>query len=202
MGMDYSFLLYFNRQNLWEALQGVASISQPSPLPTLIVFPDHMLSIPLKGWGQDEKLLRHDAAEFGFMTSIYFPADAAIRNYLQRVSPEHFAAMSRESLLGLPVGYIYLTIYNNMVNFREKTWDPDLVLFDFSTPGTSMSLLFAESDSIRNRFIRLLEKYHGICGVLNLEDTGRVFWLNGKRMEREIPDAYMPPAEIEEFLRL
>lgn len=200
MGMDYSYLLYFKRQDLWQALQGVASTSQPSKLPTLIVFPDHMLSLSLESWGKNEKLIGHDAAQFGFMTSIYFPPDAAIREYLQRVSPEHYEAMSKESLLGLPVGIIYLSVYNNMLNFREKTWDPELVLLDFGTPGTNMSLLFAESDSIRNRFTRLLEKYHGVCGVLNMEDGGRVFWLNGRRVEAEIPDPYLPPAEIETFL--
>jgi hypothetical protein len=108
--------------------------------------------------------------------------------------------MSRESMLGLPVGCIYLTIYNHLGDFRERSWDPELVLFDFGTPGTSMSLLFVESDAIRVQFIHLLEKYHGVCGVLNLEDTGKVIWLGGRRVDVEIPDPYMTPAEIEGFL--
>jgi len=200
MGLDYRYLLYFRRQNLWDVLQGIAAISQPSQLPSLIVFPDHMLTLSLKGWGKKERLINPNDPEFGFMTAIYFPADEAITEYLHRVSPEHFDSMSKESPLGLPVGYIYLTVYNDLSVFEDKDWDPDLVMMEFSTPGTRMSLLFSESESIRKRFVSLLETYQGVCGVLDLESEARVIWLKGKRLDLRIPDAWMSPDEIEEIL--
>jgi len=47
MGLDHSILLYFKRDWLWEALQGLAGISEPAtPPPTTIHFPDHDLKLP------------------------------------------------------------------------------------------------------------------------------------------------------------
>ncbi|MCU0409408.1 MAG: hypothetical protein MUD02_10715 [Bacteroidales bacterium] len=101
---------------------------------------------------------------------------------------------------GIPIGCIYVKVVNDLNRFEEKNWDPDIVLIDLGTTGTRMSALFMESDSIRSRFQGLLESYHGICGVFNMEDYGYVIWNKGARMDRRIPDPYMSPEEIEAYL--
>ncbi len=200
MGLDYSFLLYFKRDALWDALQGVAAISRPSDLPTLVVFPNHILSLSLKPWGDKNRLIKCNDPEFGFMISIYFPPDIEITDYVQRHFPDHYTEMVKESPLGIPIGYIYLTVYNDMGSRVHEIVDPDLVLMEFGTTGTRMSCLFSESSSIQKGFVNLLEKHSGVCGVLNLEDAGLVFWLKGQKTDARIPNPWLQPKEIEGLL--
>ncbi len=201
MGLDYSFRLYFKRENLWEVLQGIAAISTRSELPTLIVYPDHIRPLALEAWGKNERIVNYNDAQFGFVTSIYFPIDNAITEYINRVFPKKAEGMFRQNPLGVPVGYIYITVYNDLTTFEEKDWDPKLFMIDFGTPGTTMSILFFESGSIRRQFIRLLAQYQGVCGVFNMENSGRVIWLNGQSLDIEIPDPFMSPQEIEEYIK-
>jgi hypothetical protein len=200
MGLDYSYLLYFKRQKLWDVLQTVMEMSRPSSLPTLVVFPDHILPLSLKGWGEKERIVNFNEPQIDFTTSIYFHPDEEIKDYIKRNSPEHYETMSIESPLGIPIGCIYLTIYNDLRKFENKDWDPNLTLLNFGTPGTKMSVLFSESASIRNRFVELLETHDGICGILNMEDSAIVFWLNGYLFDKTIPDPYMTPEEIKSYL--
>ncbi len=200
MGLDYSFRLYFRRDNLWEVLQGIAAISRPSRLPTLFIYPDHIRPLTLEAWGKNEHIVNYNDAQFGFVTSMYFPVDNEIADYLNRIHPDTAEEMSKESPIGVPIGCIYITVYNDLTTFDDKDWNPEIFMIDFGTPGTTMSILFCESDSIRRKFVRLLIQYQGICGVLNLEDSGRVIWLNGRPMDAEIPDPFMSPQEIEEYL--
>ena len=46
MGLDFSYLLYFKREDLWSVLQGVVAIAEPHQPPITIHFPDHELSYP------------------------------------------------------------------------------------------------------------------------------------------------------------
>lgn len=201
MGLDYSYLLYFKREALWNALLGIARIARPSPLPTLVAYPDHFRAVPLEAWGKNERIINHDDPQFGFATSLYFPADDDIITYLKHVSRDKFESMSAESPLGLPVGCIYITVYNNPKAFEDRASDPDLVLIEFGTPGTTMSILFSESVSIRRRFEDLLVQYDGVCGVLNMEDYAHVIWLKGRPLDLRIPDPFMTPNEIENFIK-
>ena len=76
----------------------------------------------------------------------------------------------------------------------------DLVLFNFGTTGTRMSTMFAFSTSIRARFLDLLKKHDGVCGVFNNEENGEVFWMNGREMMAYVNDPRMLPDEIERAL--
>ncbi len=201
MGLDYSYLLYFKREALWDVLQGITGISRPSPLPTLVTYPDHFRTIHLETWGRNERIIYHDDPQFGFTASIYFPPDDDILTYLKHFSHEKFNLLAAESPLGLPVGCIYITVYNDPAVFDDRALDPNLVLFEFGTSGSTMSILFSESVSIRKRFEDLLVQYEGVCGVLNLEDYAHVIWLNGRPLDLRIPDPFMPPGEIEKFMR-
>ncbi len=201
MGLDYSYLLYFKREALWDVLQGITSISRPCPLPTLVAYPDHFRLIHLEAWGRNERIIYHDDPQFRFAASIYFPPDDDIITYLKHFSREKFNLLAAESPLGLPVGSIYITVYNDPAVFDNRVLDPDQVLFEFGTPGSTMSILFSESVSIRKRFEDLLVQYEGVCGVLNLEDYAHVIWLNGHLLDVRIPNPFMPPSEIINFMK-
>jgi hypothetical protein len=174
MGLDYSYLLYFKREHLWDALQGVASIAEP---------------------------------QFSFSTVLYFEEDEAIEDYLllhNRGADENFRGPpGTDGVIRVRIGYIYLTVYNDLTRqFPHNNPTDDLVLLDFGTTGTRMSMLFYYSTSIRKTFVELLERYQGVCGVFNKEDGGGdVFWLKGEKLDGEIDDAYLMPGEIELLLK-
>jgi len=197
MGLDYSYLLYFKREQLWDVLQGVVELAEPHHPAVKIHFPDHILSIPLDTWSMKNQEIQHDAADFSFSTVLLFEEDEAILDYV--LSRDHG---EKDDLRSPPdngkehriaIGYIYLTIHQVIPDQPGS----NLVMFDFGTTGTRMSLLFANSTSIRNTFIYLLEKCNGICGVFNNESGGDLFWFKGETLSEEIEDPFMAPEEIE-----
>jgi hypothetical protein len=204
MGLDFSYLLYFNREHLWEALQGVAAIAVPHHTPTVIHFPDHELSIPLNSWVLKDRRVHHDDPEYSFATSLIFEEDEAIEDYFFGLGIEYTYRGPPGTDEGnrISIGYIYLTVYNDLSwLYPQGKPTGDLVLFDFGTTGTRMSLLFDDSTSIRKTFVKLLEKYRGVCGVFNRESGGgELFWFKGRFLSEYIGDAYMMPAEIEGML--
>ena len=73
-----------------------------------------------------------------------------------------------------------------------------MVLFKFGTTGTKMSILFEESASIRKTFIKLLERYHGLIGILDLEVYyGQMFWFLSEEIEYTPGSNYLLVKEIE-----
>jgi len=202
MGLDYSYLLYFDRKLQWEALQAVVNISVPHHPPTRILFPGHELSIPLESWSSNNGVLKYNDPELQMHTSIYFEEDDAIFDYLQdRIDNDNLRSPPEGNQpRKVSIGYIYLTIYNESSKRYSGIGAKNSVAFDFGTTGTSMSMLFYYSDSIRRTFVKLLERVPGVCGVFNHEEYGEVFWYKGHRLSKEIADPFMPLSEIESLL--
>lgn len=200
MGLDYSYRLYFHRKDLWDVLQGIADISVHTTLPTLVVFPEYIRTYYIEGSAEKKWVLYWNDPVLWFVVSIYFDKDEAIIDYLKRIDGRNFNEIAIENPGGIPIGCIYIKVVNDLNRLEEKNWDPDIVLIDLGTTGSRMSTLFMESDSICSRFQGLLENYHGICGVFNMEDYGYLIWLKGQRMDHRIPDPYMSPEEIEAYL--
>ncbi len=131
MGLDYSYLLYFEREHLWETLQGVAGIAKQHHPPVKIHFLGYELSIPLKVWHYEEEELHYDEPEFNFDTVLFFEEDEAIRDYVSSLdrgdeetdrSPPGTDEVNR-----VTIGYIYLTIYNDLSKLYtqknpQSTW--------------------------------------------------------------------------------
>ena len=199
MGLDFSYMLYFKKDRLWDALDAVSAMARPHQPPTLVRFPDHELSIPLATWSSNHGVLQSDAPELDFSTVLYFEEDEAILEYLLALGDEASDRSPPDSFepKRIPIGYIYLTIYTDLSARHPEGNPSNLVLFNFGTTGTRMSLLFDESTSIRKAFIRLLERVPGVCGVFNREMDGVLFWINGRKVSEEIGDPYMLPEEIE-----
>lgn len=205
MGLDYSYLLYFPREQLWDALQGVLEMAQPYQPPIQIHFPDHELSVPLKSWMMKDRVVSYDDPVFSFDTVLLFEEDDEIIDYLgDRYDPDLQRGPPDEN--GNPkvwIGYIYLTIYNGaQVEFPHQPTSDDLVLFDFGTTGTKMSTVFAYSASIRKAFRNLLAERNGICGVFNRESSGgEAFWFQGRNCDVSFDDPYLSPEEIGQILQ-
>jgi hypothetical protein len=202
MGLDYGYLLYFDRKLQWEALQAVVDISVPHHPPTRILFPDYELPIPMESWSANNGTLKFNDPELQMHTSIYFEEDDAILDYLQdRIDNDHLRSPPEGNQTPkVSIGYIYLTIYNESSQRYPGIGSKNYVAFDFGTPGTRMSKLFYYSNSIRSEFVKLLELVPGVCGVFNREEDGYVFWYKGHHLSKEIADPFMPLSEIESLL--
>ncbi len=200
MGLDYSYRLYFRRDQLEDVLQGVADLAEKHFPPTRIIFPDHVLELPLESGLVEGETYQYNDAELGFDTVLIFEEDEAILDWGHANSVEDRDLIPSGEGCSNPVsvGYIYLTVYNDLSKYFPEI-DlvlNDLVLFDFGTTGTRMSLLFRYSTSIRQTFTGLLRKFDGVCGLLNREEEGEVFWLNGASIEGYIDDVWLSPEEI------
>jgi hypothetical protein len=203
MGLDYSYMLYFKKDLLWAALQAVADIALPHEPPTIIRFPDHELPITLEGWTQ--QMFNYDDPELDFATVLCFPEDEDIRSWQEHLlswKGEEDARSRSPPDSSKPkqvlVGNIYLTIYTDLTERYPEGKTSDLVLFNFGTPGTSMSVLFADSASIRKTFVELLERVPGVCGVFNREDSGELFWREGQIVSEDIGNPLMLPGPRQE----
>ena len=204
MGLNFSYLLYFKREHLWDVLKGLGEMAEVYDHPhTIIHFPDHDLTIPIMTafWKKSE--LQHDDPEFSFATSLLFDEDEAILEYLKDRGDDEYdrSPPGEDTVDQIAIGFIYLTVYAELMGHFSYEKPTDLVLFDFGTTGTRMSMLFQDSTSIRKAFIGLLEKFQGVCGIFNREiDGGELFWLKGRQLREDILSVYMPPDEIEEML--
>jgi len=205
MGLSFSYMLYFERQDLWKALEGVVAIAEPHQPPIKIHFPDHELSIPLDSWTLKDKQVNHDDPDFGFDTVLRFELDDEIEDYLgnRNYDADGRSPPEPDADNKVSIGYIYLGIDNDLSREYPDKDVENLVLFDFGTTGTRMSMLFSYSTSIRKTFLELLRKCNGVCGVFNREyGGGELFWLNGRRMSVDIDNQFMLPDEIEDLLAM
>ena len=162
-----------------------------------------VLTIPLDTWGPSfKKDFQHDDPELNFALVMNFEMDAAIRLYLEQRDAEDEdgdRSPPDEQSNRADLGFIYLTMEQGLETTRGV--ESDLVLFNFGTTGTRMSILFEESTSIRQAFLGLLERHQGTYGVFNRELSGEVFWVKGRRESIEVKDPMMLPNEMEEILK-
>lgn len=204
MGLDYSYILYFDSEKQWEVLQAVADFSAPHHPPVKIIFPDHELTFPIETWPWKEGIIKSNDPEMAFQISMNFEEDEAIRDYCQRLDNEIPDRKPPDELKPrtVAIGYIYLSI-DQYANENSVGSEMDtLVAFNFGTTGSRMSILFDESNSIRRKFVELLERIPGVCGVFNREESGKVFWYKGQTLDEEIPDPYLTPSEIKTMFGL
>lgn len=208
--MDYRYLLFFERAARLDVLEQLGTMAAVSDLEhqSLLVLPDRVVTLPFAGWMQTGARIPWDdpSPTWDFMTVLCFEPDDAIEGYLDRLDhrfgserldgrdDRHHDEQGRAE-----IGYVYLRVHNDMSNWPSETGD-DLVLFEFGTPGSSMSVLFTESDSIRRTFVRLLQTARGVYGVLDMEDPADLFWLRGEEVAERLPTAEMSLAEIERFI--
>jgi hypothetical protein len=206
MGLDYSYMLYFPQDRWFEVLQKVIRLAKPLEPPTRLVFPDHEILVPMETWVHNSSVVYADGDELEFCTALYFEEDDEIRDYRESHrypdSEEERCPPVMEKPARVSIGYIYLSIHKEPSRLNSPNELDRYCLFEFGTPGTTMSLLFDYSSSIRKTFVGLLDSVPGICGVFNREDTGVVFWWQGKQLDDiVIDDIFLPPVEIEKIIK-
>lgn len=199
MGLDYSILLFLERQDPWQILEGVAEFADHGlGKHTAIAYPNQLMRLPLESWaGTDEldPIPYNDQSEtWEFMTSLYFDLDGEVQDYVDSNNQDQSADQKRVS-----IGYIYLTVYNRWEGYSE-CWDPGQILLRFAAATSNMSILMAHSMAVRRPFVGLLQNYRGLYGVIDQEMDGVLFWLRGKQMDVDIPDAWMGIRAIDDYL--
>jgi hypothetical protein len=200
MGLDYSYLLYFKRKRVWDALQRVAAVCEPSQLPTLISLTGSFISLSLATCDPRKHILKSSDPELCFRISMRFSMDDELATYIEETFRNESAVAELRQASSVSIGYIYLTVYNDLAALNRDLADPELAAFEFLAATSSMSLLFAQSASVRARFAGLLEACQGVCGVLNLETQARAFWLNGQSIDEPITDPFLHPRLIAKAL--
>lgn len=201
MGLDYSYMLYFKQEKLWDALQAVVDLAEPHDPPTRVLFPDHELAIPLETWRGNNAQLNHHDPTLDFHFGMYVEEDEEIRYWRRNMGDaEDLRSPPDGGVKKLLVGFIYLTIHTPTSERFSPGGSQGLVLFDFGTTGTRMSLMFDESPSMRKVMCALLQRVPGVCGVFNREDSGEVFWLDGQEVYAHLEDVTLLPDEIRSLL--
>ena len=200
MGLNFNYLLYFPKDRLWDVLTVLGTLCEPTGgEPTTIKFPDHELNLPLAiSWGESQGV-PYDLPKYELAISMVFDEDEAILEYLsnrgddlEERSPPEDGSPNRYA-----IGFIYLTVYADLEKHYGFDQPNDMVLFEFGTTGTKMSLLFSNSTSIKKTFIQLLEDHQGISGIFDWEvDYGELFWFRGEAMHFSLSSNYLLPDEI------
>jgi hypothetical protein len=199
MGLDYSVLLFFERQDPWQILEGVAEFAEHGiGKHTAIAYPDQLMRLPFEAWAGTEKLdpipYNDQSKSWEFMTSLLFEKDAEVQDYADRYDLDRGPEQKR-----VAIGYIYLTVYNNWEGYSD-CWDPGQILFQFAAATSNMSIMMAQSMAVRKPFAVLLKRYRGLYGVIDREMDGVLFWLRGKEMDVDIPDSWMGIQAIDDYL--
>lgn len=199
--MDYRYLLYFERDARFDVLERLAGMASPTAEgPTTLVLPNRTVELPFGTWSKPQRSISWDDAEpsWDFMTVLCFPPDGPIEDYLLRQrmqsagqDPSPYDDEGRARL-----GIIYLTVESGV----DSGTGEQLASFAFGTPGSTMSILFWESESIRDTMVGLLEDCRGVYGVFDREDEADLFWFRGERRDDELPTADLSLAEIEELV--
>ena len=205
MGLNYNYLLYFPKDRLWDVLMNLGELCDTEGMqPTTINFPDHDLILPLStSWGESD-VVPHDQAEYDLAISMVFDEDEAVLDYLanQRDDLEERSPPEDGTPKQYAIGFIYLTVYADLSQHYAFDAPTNMVLLKFGTTGTRMSLLFSESQSIKQTFIKLLEDHQGISGIFDWEnDYGELFWFRGEEMQFSLLNNYLLPEEIEAELK-
>jgi hypothetical protein len=193
--MDYRYLLYFERGARFDALEHLARMAAPTDDgPTTIVLPDRSLELPFGTWGKPRQQISGDDTgdAWNFSTVLCFPPDQALDNYLHYFDREGSDNRRYDDLGRLEIGYIDLSVHD--------VKGTDLVCFMFGTTGSSMSILFMESESIRSSLLDLLASCRGVYAVFDMEDFADLIWLRGEERDDRLPTADLSLAQIEELL--
>lgn len=198
---DYSYLLYFKRESLWEALTGVSAMVHPLRPPSQFLFPNgETTSAP--GHLSWEEVDFSDSIPFHFPVVLRFDEDEFILEYVRALKVD-------DPLRGPPdpdgvnqhlLGGITLTVYRDLTLFASNFAEPDLSILEFHALTPQMSQLFERSTSIHKTLRALLAAHGGVGGLLDLTFSARLFWWKSQDLDLSLPSPYVTPTEIEAWL--
>ena len=172
MGLDYSYVLRFRRNQLKEILLAVVERSQPYSKPLIeVILPggEEKVFLPFRVLPEQIRpaSFDHEHPPF-FGMSLWFEPDAPFERYAAAQAAEGHP-LPRDTQGRIAFGGVWLTIY-----MKPTKDNPDLEFlnFNFSPATRQMSMLFAASESVRRFFVQLLEEHNGISGKFVDSDYG------------------------------
>ena len=172
MGLDYSYVLRFRREQLKEILLAVVERSQPNPDPPVeVILPGGQKKIFMPFYvlpkGVNPVSLEGSHPPI-FCVPPWFEPDAPFERYAAMQAAEGHP-LPRDGQGRIALGCVWLSIY-----MKPTKDNPDLEYldFDFTPASKQMSMLFAASESVRSFFVQLLEEHGGISGKFEDSDYG------------------------------
>ena len=203
--LKYSYQLYFPRELLWDILNDLPQrCEKENAQPTTIHFPDHDLVLPLRSEWFEDSQHPWDKPIFRFVTSMFFDEDEAIQEYYRNwhYDPTDRCRTNETGARQVAIGFIYLIVYADLSrHFAFSNKVTDMVLFEFSSSSSEMNALFANSGSIRKSFVRLLQTFHGMIGILDQrQKDNHLFWFMGDEVDYTLKGIFFLPEEIAQVL--
>ncbi len=198
---EFSYVLYFRREGLWQALMGVSAMAHPLRSPAQFLFP-----------GGEAADSPDDLSweEIDFSHSIPFHFSVVLRFELDEFIQEHVMALPADDPLRGPpdpeggnqtlLGDITMTLYRDLTDFASDFDEPDLSILEFHALTPKMSYLFKRSPSIRKAFRSLLISHGGVGGLFDAVFSARLFWWRGQDMDLGLRNVYVTPTEIDDRL--
>lgn len=176
MGLDYTYRLYFPRERIPEALQGLAAMCARPPQTAHIRLPQGIREFPFDPF-QGEPTPDWDSESYSFEVILRLPADDALEKFIARTNPQQLKEQEEADF-----GYVSFRVDN----------PPDKInsCFVFIAGGDRMSWAFLDSTSMRRAFIRLLEAHGGLCGLLDMDEQRLVFWWRGQETWEILEEAW------------
>ena len=193
MGVDYSICLYYELDRLEHTLVKLLEIAKfDRQVSTEIELSNgRKIFLPFTTNCQSKSVvLRSGWAGVSFDTTIVFPIDAAIQDYIREHHLQHLLDRARKKIA---IGYIYLMI----------TAGTKYVELRFTAAVSSMSMLYLNSEAVRDRFIDFMDSTHGLCGVIDIEKSHYLSLIDPQRkiypISSELETEFYPYYDIDLF---
>ncbi|HVF85501.1 MAG TPA: HEAT repeat domain-containing protein, partial [Abditibacteriaceae bacterium] len=185
----------FPREQLADVLRAVGQLARNNGEETDVYLPEEKLTLPFTSRFRTVPVLVHDSVErIRFDTSLNFPVgDEVIESYV-REQEQHMRkqetskdwTMPRDAQNRVAVGYIYLNVQLK----PELQHEASVVILSFDAATTGMSHLFEDSVSVRQTFLDFAKQQNALYLLLDRENDGVVWWLDGQEIEEVIADVY------------
>lgn len=209
MGIDYSYRLFIPQERLWDVIQDVAEFTNSVAEEfTIVQFPNHEIFLPFGFDPYQSSTISFDDSlhRKSFHLSLVFEVDEAIKSYIAEQEQERIAEgkskFSKSYDVGekVSIGVIYLSVYRDLTKYVTEH-STELAMLRFTAATDRMSVLFEQSQSIRNTFGSLLMKADGAYGILDREGADDLLiWWRGETLNQVLDNIWLPPDEIEKLI--
>ena len=175
MGLDYSYVLRFRREQLKEILLAVVERSKPNPDPPVeVILPgsEGKIFMPFYVLPKAMNPVSFEGSHPPiFCTSPWLEPDEPLERYAAvQVAEGH--PLPRDTEGRIAFGGVWLSMNSFYSKPGQETPNVEFLDFSFTPAYKQMSMLFAASESVRRFFVQLLEEHNGISGKFEDSDYG------------------------------